>query len=42
MICGLAHQPYDIAQRSGLFELLPNDCFYLDLSQGIEAAAATP
>lgn len=40
MICGLAHQPNDIAQRSGLYELLPNNCFYPELSQGIQAATA--
>ena len=40
MICGLAHQPHDIAQRSGLLESLPSNCFYPDLAQGIEAATS--
>lgn len=38
MICGLAHQPYEMAARGGLFERLPSDCIYPDLQQGIAAA----
>jgi SulP family sulfate permease len=38
IICGLDHQPYEMAQRSGFFEKLPNDCLYPDLISGIEAA----
>jgi SulP family sulfate permease len=40
MICGLAHQTYDIAQRSGLLESLPTNCFYPDLAQGIAVATS--
>ncbi|MEY4495272.1 MAG: hypothetical protein RL744_336 [Pseudomonadota bacterium] len=38
LICGLAHQPYEMALRGGLFERLPNDCIYPDLQHGIAAA----
>jgi SulP family sulfate permease len=38
IICGLDHQPYEMAQRSGFFEKLPKDCLYPDLISGIEAA----
>jgi SulP family sulfate permease len=39
IICGLAHQPYEMAVRGGLLERLPKDCIYLDLQQGIASAA---
>ena len=38
IICGLDHQPYEMAQRSGFLEKLPKDCLYPDLISGIEAA----
>lgn len=37
-ICGLAHQPYEMAERGGLLERLPAHCIYPDLQQGIAAA----
>ena len=37
IICGLDHQPYEIAQRSGFIDQLPNDCLYPDIVSGIEA-----
>ncbi|MBU3589613.1 SulP family inorganic anion transporter [Polynucleobacter sp. 80A-SIGWE] len=40
MICGLAHQPYEMAVRGGLLERLPADCIYPDLHHGIAAAAS--
>ena len=39
MICGLAHQPYEMAVRGGLLERLPVDCIYPDLQHGVAAAA---
>ncbi len=39
IICGLAHQPYEMAVRGGLLERLPKDCIYLDLQQGIASVA---
>lgn len=41
IICGLDHQPYEIAQRSRFLEQLPADCFYSDIASGIEAAIRT-
>ena len=38
MICGLDHQPFEIAQRSGFLEQLPGNCLYPDIASGIEAA----
>jgi SulP family sulfate permease len=38
ILCGLNHQPHDIAQRMGLFNLMPAEYFYLDLAQGIQFA----
>ena len=38
IICGLAHQPYEMAIRGGLLERLPKDCIYSDLKNGITAA----
>ena len=38
MICGLAHQPRDVVERSGLSEILRGDCQYPNLKLGIEAA----
>lgn len=38
IICGLEHQPYEMAQRSGFLETLPSDCLYPDLLSGIAAA----
>ena len=37
-ICGLAHQPYEMAERGGLLGRLPSHCIYPDLQQGIAAA----
>ena len=38
ILCGLNHQPHDIAQRMGLFSLIPAEYFYPDLAQGIHFA----
>lgn len=38
LICGLVHQPHDMAVRGGLFERLPTDCIQPDLQRGITAA----
>ena len=38
IICGLDHQPYEMAQRSGFLKRLPEDCLYPDLVSGLEAA----
>ena len=38
LICGLAHQPYEMAVRGGLLERLPVNCIYPDLQHGITAA----
>ena len=38
MICGLAHQPFEMAVRGGLLERVPSDCIYPDLQHGIAAA----
>ena len=38
IICGLAHQPYEMAVRGGLFERSSNDFIYSDLRHGIAAA----
>jgi SulP family sulfate permease len=38
IVCGLAHQPYEMAVRGGLLERLPVDCIYPDLHHGITAA----
>ena len=37
-ICGLAHQPYEMAERGGLLARLPSHDIYPDLQQGIAAA----
>ena len=42
MICGLAHQPYEMAVRGGLLERVPSDCIYPDLKHGIAAAMSQP
>jgi SulP family sulfate permease len=39
VICGLDHQPLEMAERSGFIEMLPKDCFCPDLYSGIERAA---
>ncbi|QWD59638.1 SulP family inorganic anion transporter [Polynucleobacter sp. MWH-UH35A] len=39
IICGLAHQPLEMAERSDFITSLPPDSFYPDLNSGIEAAA---
>ena len=41
IICGLDHQPYEMAERSGFLEKLPQDCLYSDLISGIEAATSS-
>jgi SulP family sulfate permease len=38
MICGLAHQPYEMAVRGGLLERVSSDFIYPDLQHGIAAA----
>jgi SulP family sulfate permease len=38
VICGLAHQPYDMAVRGGLCDRVPQDCIQPDLQQGISTA----
>lgn len=38
IICGMDHQPLEIAQRSGFLQQLPTDCLYPDIASGIEAA----
>ncbi|QWD84941.1 STAS domain-containing protein [Polynucleobacter asymbioticus] len=40
MICGLVHQPYEMAVRGGLFERLADDYIYPDLKQGIATAVS--
>jgi SulP family sulfate permease len=40
IICGLDHQPLEMAQRSGFLEMLPKDCFCADLYSGIEMATS--
>ncbi len=37
IICGLDHQPYEMAQRSGFLEKLADNCLYPDLISGINA-----
>ncbi|OWF65148.1 sodium-independent anion transporter [Polynucleobacter hirudinilacicola] len=39
IICGLDHQPYEMAQRSGFIEKLPQGSLYPDLISGVEAAS---
>lgn len=38
LICGLLHQPHEMAVRAGLFERLSKDNIYPDLKQGIASA----
>jgi SulP family sulfate permease len=38
IICGLEHQPLEMAQRTGFIETLTADSLYPDLQTGIEAA----
>jgi SulP family sulfate permease len=38
IICGLGHQPLDIAQRSGLLQALPDTDLVPDLSHGLTLA----
>jgi SulP family sulfate permease len=40
IICGLDHQPLEMAQRSGFLAMLPKDCFCADLYSGIEIATS--
>jgi len=40
VLCGLAHQPLDMAQRSGLLALLPQAQVGDDLVAGLGAALA--
>lgn len=40
IVCGLAHQPMDIARRSGLVARIGEDHIYPDLATGITAAVA--
>lgn len=41
IICGLDHQPLEMAQRSGFLEIIPKDCLCPDLYSGIELATGT-
>jgi SulP family sulfate permease len=38
IVCGLSHQPLDIAQRSGLLSLVPSADLASDLAQGLALA----
>jgi SulP family sulfate permease len=38
IICGLAHQPHEMATRAGLYGLIPASCICPDLAQGITAS----
>lgn len=40
VICGLVHQPHDMAVRGGLFQKVPQDCIQADLQQGIRTAVS--
>ena len=40
IVCSLAHQPLEMAERSEFISLLPQNSFYPDLASGIEAANA--
>lgn len=40
MICGLAHQPHEMAVRGGLLERLPKECIFQSLQQGIADASS--
>lgn len=42
IVCGLAHQPLDIARRSGLLEALPPAQVCPDLARGLSAALSAP
>jgi SulP family sulfate permease len=39
LLCGLIHQPLDIAKRCGLVERVGADQLFADLASGITAAA---
>ncbi|WP_310626646.1 hypothetical protein [Limnohabitans sp.] len=38
IVCGLAHQPLEMAQRCGLLQALPDSHREPDLSQGLTLA----
>jgi SulP family sulfate permease len=38
IVCGLGHQPLDMAQRSGLLHALPDTDLVPDLSHGLALA----
>lgn len=40
VICGLVHQPHDMAVRGGLFQRVPQDYIQADLQQGIRTAVS--
>lgn len=42
IVCGLAHQPLDIARRSGLLQALPPAQVRPDLASGLDAALSAP
>ncbi|MBX9959416.1 MAG: STAS domain-containing protein [Burkholderiaceae bacterium] len=42
IVCGLAHQPLDIARRSGLLQALPPAQVCPDLASGLDAALSAP
>ena len=41
LLCGLSHQPLDMARRCGLLQLLPAEQLAEDLAQGLQRACAT-
>jgi SulP family sulfate permease len=42
VLCGLAHQPLDIAKRSGLLNAVGEDRLFADLVSGLAAAVSLP
>lgn len=42
ILCGLAHQPLDIARRAGLLDALPSTQVCPDLAHGLAAALSAP
>ncbi|MFN4359526.1 MAG: SulP family inorganic anion transporter [Hylemonella sp.] len=42
IVCGLTHQPLDIARRSGLLEVLPPAQVCPDLARGLASAVSAP
>lgn len=42
MICGLAHQPLEMAERAGLVQLIQADNIFADLASGLQSASVVP